>query len=108
MNRAAETRAAIRAGETLSLRQLFTSQSLLFSGSKSVKGYGGGSGRYGQASSVIQFLKEGPFKDKFPDFFKRMGRVPRGNIEEIEKVIQQVYGLSLEGLEERWKGFFLN
>jgi hypothetical protein len=107
MNRSAEIRSAIRAGGVLPLQKLFTSESLLFTGGDDVKGFGGSRGRYGQAASVIQFLKEGTLADRFGGFLVKMGRLPHADLPEIEKVFQSVYKLSVAQIEEKWKEHFL-
>jgi hypothetical protein len=105
-NRYSITRNAIRVGEALPLRELFGLKSMLYSGKKNLKGYGGSRGRYGQAGSVMLFLREGPLKKKFKDFFFKMGKVHRGDVDEMEKVIQEVYGLTLEELDKKWRTYF--
>lgn len=105
-NRFANTRNAIRVGEALSLRDLMTRRSMLYSKGDNLKGYGGASGRYGQAASLILFLKDGPLKKGFEDFFFKMGNVKAGDAEKIEKVIQEVYGMTIEELDAEWKKYY--
>jgi len=106
VNRAAETRASIRADGATPFRKLFASESLLFEGGTDKRGFATSGGRYGQAASVIQFLKEGPLKDRFDKFFGQIGRAQRNDVPEIEKIVKSVYGLTIEELETRWKDFY--
>jgi len=58
---------------------------------------------YEQAALLIEFLRESKWaKDKFPAFLQRVGRVPSQNRAEIEAAFEDIYGVGLSGLEERW------
>jgi len=58
---------------------------------------------YEQAALLIEFLRESKWaKDKFPAFLQRVGRVPSQNRAEIEAAFEDIYGVGLAGLEERW------
>ncbi|MCB9897921.1 MAG: hypothetical protein H6825_07955 [Planctomycetes bacterium] len=105
-NRASETRMAIRTGQAAPLRELLGSASMLFEAGEDKRGGGGASGRYGQAASIILFLKEGPKKKSFDEFLQQMGRVPRGDVDAIEAVFRSIYGWSIEDLEAEWKDWF--
>lgn len=105
-NREAETRMAIRTDQWIPLRDFMGQQSILFAAGTDTKGGGGASGSYGQAASIILFLKEGPYADVFPRFLETMGRVPRSDLKAIEAVLQDLYGLSIQELEAQWKDYF--
>jgi hypothetical protein len=58
---------------------------------------------YLQAALLIEFLREGKWaKDKFPEFLQRVGRIPGKNQAEIEDALEEIYGVGVAGLEERW------
>ena len=60
-------------------------------------------GNYEQAALLIEFLRESKWaKDKFPAFLQRVGRIPARNRPEIEAALEELYGVDLAGLEERW------
>ena len=61
------------------------------------------SDHYAQAALLIEFLRESKWaKDKFPAFLQRVGRIPGQNRGEIEAALEDVFGVDLAGLEERW------
>lgn len=58
---------------------------------------------YHQAALLIEFLRESKWaKDRFPAFLQRVGRIPGQNQAEIEAALEDVYGVDLAGLEERF------
>jgi hypothetical protein len=105
-NREAETNMLITTKQSVPLRDLFAAQSMLFSAGENVKGGGGAGGMYGEAASVILLIMEGPHKKRFHDFLFAMGKVPRSNLKEIERVLQEVCGTSIDGLDEEWREYF--
>lgn len=102
-NREAETNMLLTTKQAVPLRDLLAAESMLFSAGKDVKGGGGASGMYGQAASVIQLVRESrAFKKKFHDFLFAMGEVPRSDLDEIERVLQETLDVSIDGLEAAW------
>lgn len=103
-NREAETNMLITTKQDVPLRELLGAESMLFSAGADLKGGGGARGMYGQAASVIQLLREErPFARRFHEFLFAMGEVPRGDLEAIERVLQEVYDVSVEELEAAWR-----
>ena len=105
-NREAEARMQIRTKQSATWRQLLEARSMLFSAGENTKGAGGASGNYGQAASIILFLKEGPYRKSFDEFLHAMGKVPRSDMGEIERVFQEVYGKGIDELEAEWVEYF--
>jgi hypothetical protein len=105
-NREAETRMLITTKQSVSLRELFAAQSMLFSAGENIKGGGGAGGMYGQAASVILFLREGKRKKQFHEFLFAMGEIPRSDLGETERVLQEVYGISIDELDAEWHEYF--
>ncbi len=105
-NRRAEARMQIRTEQSATWRQLLAAKSMLFSAGENTKGAGGAGGNYGQAASIILFLKEGPYRKSFDEFLHAMGKVPRSDMGEIERVFQEVYGKGIDELEAEWVEYF--
>lgn len=105
-NRFSETRMTMRSDQTLSLRELVESKSMMFSAGENIKGGGGARGMYGQAASVIQFLKEGPRKKQFSAFLDEVGHLPAGNTPMLEEALQRIYGVGIDELGEEWEEYF--
>jgi hypothetical protein len=101
-NREAETRMLITTKQALPLRELFAARSMLYSAGENVKGGGGAGGMYGQAASVILYLKEGPHAKRFHDVLFALGRITRSDLEETERVLQEACGVSIDALDREW------
>ncbi len=65
-----------------------------------------GENSYLQAASVTEFLREKFQKEKFPDFIVRVGKIERGNLDQIQEAIQEIYGMDLAGLEKEWVSYW--
>lgn len=77
--------------------------SLLLSSDADAPGGNQAGASYQQAALLIEFLRESKWaKDKFPSFLQRVGRIPGQNQGEIEAAFEDLYGVGLAGLEERW------
>jgi len=62
---------------------------------------------YLQAACMIEFLRESDWsKDRFQDVVREVGRVPRGDLAEIEAALGRVLGTDLAGLEERFLDYW--
>lgn len=105
-NREAETRMLITTKQSVPLRDLFAAQSMLFSAAENIKGGGGAGGMYGEAASVILLMREGPHKKRFHEFLFEMGKIPRSDLKEIERVLQEVCGISIDELDAEWHEYF--
>jgi hypothetical protein len=105
-NREAETRMLITTRQSVPLRELFAAQSMLFSAGEDTKGGGGAGGMYGEAASVILFLREGKRKKQFHEFLFAMGTIARSDLDETERVLQDVYGISIDELDAEWRKYF--
>ena len=59
-----------------------------------------------QAASIIGFLRDGRLKRAaFPEFVRRVGLAPENNVEALDHILGELYGLDVDGLEERWKAY---
>jgi hypothetical protein len=98
-------RAIARRGEGVSLSELFTMRSLVFSSEEDRKSGGSAAGdAYLQAASVVAFVKNDKrTKAKFQDFVKAMGSVRRSDLPAIERAIQDLFGWTLDEFEAAWK-----
>jgi hypothetical protein len=96
----------VKKGREVPLVDFVKVKSLLFSpkdAAKEKKGEEDSASQYALAACLIEFLRESKFgKDKFQDFIHAMGLVPRSNLPGIQRVVQQVYGMDLAGLEKEW------
>ncbi len=85
------------------LADLVEMKSLLYSASKDDPKGDASSGNYHEAALLIEFLRESKgLKDRFPDFLRTVGRVPRSETSVIERAVRAVYGTDLKGLENQW------
>lgn len=57
---------------------------------------------YLQAASLTEFLCDKWNEDKFPEFIRTVGALPRGDDEQVDAALQSIYGVDLDGLEEAW------
>jgi hypothetical protein len=101
-NREAETRMLITTKQALPLPELFAARSMLYSAGENVKGGGGAGGMYGQAASVILYLKEGPHRKRFHDLLFALGRSTRSDLEATGRVLQETCGISIDELDREW------
>ena len=95
----------VRDGEA-SLRELVSLGSLLHSSQDSVRGGSAAGDNYKLASLLIEFLRESDFGEgKFEDFLYTLGKVRRGDLEEIEAGFLKVYGATLLEVEQAWRAY---
>ena len=90
------------------LPELVTLKSLIFSNVKDEKNSDptASTNQYLEAALLVEFLRESKFgKAKFPDYIRVVGATPRNDVRAIEAAIQQVYGVSLEGLEKEFVAY---
>ncbi len=98
----AYARHAARKESYLPFAEFFKVPSLIAAG-RTKTGESGAQNQYMQAASLIAFLAESKFgKKKFQDFVHAVGAVPRGDVKAIEAALRQVYGVGIDGLEQRW------
>ncbi len=92
------------------LRRFVEIESLLMSAKEdSVTGEDEGSMNYRQAAAIIEFAAESKWAGpKFLDFVHTVGAVERNNIDAIEAAIQKVYGVGIEGFEEKFVEYWSN
>ena len=58
---------------------------------------------YKQAALLVEFLREDKkLKDKFPDYLRIVGRVPRSDVAAIQRAVRGIYGLDLAELNSQW------
>jgi hypothetical protein len=55
---------------------------------------------------VILFMREGPHKKHFREFLFAMGAVPRSDLAAIDRVLDDVCGLSIAELDAEWHEYF--
>ena len=93
----------VKRGKHVPLAQFITIPSLLMSADKDAPGGDKGQENYEEAAVLIEFLRESKWaKERFPAFLTRIGHIARDDPAEIESAIQDVYGVDLAGLEQRW------
>ncbi len=97
-------RAAARRGEYLPFRQFFTLPSLLYSSdANNVRGGSAAGDAYTQAATVIAFVRENrATRDKFQQFVHAIGSVRRSDLGAIERELQRLFGVDIDGFEELW------
>jgi hypothetical protein len=93
--------AAKRAGY-MPFREFVQAQKLI-AGGQNADGKMTGPELYAQAASLIEFVRDGKWHaDKFPDFVERIGLAPANDLETIEGILQELYGVDVLGLEKAW------
>jgi len=97
-------RRIVKQGDGLSLKEMFSMKSLLFSSEANRKKGGSAAGEaYLQAGLLMEFLRQSEdTMDKFPAFVHELGSVRRNDLPAIEAGIQRTLGYTLEQLEERF------
>ena len=76
---------------------------MIAQGANDVKGGNQAGDLYKQAALFIEFMRESKLgKDKFQEFVRTMGAVPRNDLTAIENVFQQLYGLTIDELQEEF------
>ncbi|MSR62379.1 MAG: hypothetical protein EXS08_08040 [Planctomycetes bacterium] len=77
--------------------------SLLMSSDKDAAGGDQAGDLYKQAALLIEFLREGKeTQSRFPTFLLRIGRLQRDEPEVLQSALEEVYGVTLAELEQRW------
>jgi len=77
--------------------------SLLMSSDENAAGGDAAQGNYELAALLIEFLRESKWaKDRFPAFLLRIGRLQRDEPDVIRSALEELYGVSLSELEQRW------
>ncbi|MGK0217431.1 MAG: hypothetical protein ACI9HE_000908 [Planctomycetota bacterium] len=85
------------------LREFFVIPSMLYSAKNDVKGGSGAGDSYNQAASVVEFVRHSKFtKDKFYEYIHGVGAVSRGDLPAIEKVLQKLWKVDVEGFEAEY------
>lgn len=85
------------------LRKFFVIRSMLYSAENGVKGDSGAGSSYNQAASVVEFVRHSKFtKSKFHEYIHGIGAVPRGDLPAIEKVLQHLWKVDIEGFEAEY------
>lgn len=96
----------IAKGRGTPLRELMQLKSLLYSSEDDAKGGSKASDHYTEAALLIEFLRESKFgKERFMDFVHEVGAVPRSDLSAIEAVLQSVYGVTIDELNERFVAY---
>lgn len=89
----------VKRGKHIPLRELIALESLLYATEDA-------HASYRQAALLIEFLRESRFgRDGFPMFMRLVGRALDGDVERIEEVCMQVYGVSIDGLDEKFREY---
>jgi hypothetical protein len=93
----------VKKGRHKALVEFVALESLLHS-SKADDPQGDAAGdHYKQAALLVEFLREQKsLKDKFPDYLRIVGRVPRSDVAAIQRAVKAIYGVDLAGLETQW------
>lgn len=101
-------RGASRRGTYTPLREFFGLQSLLFSSERNRTSGGSAAGdAYIQAGSIIHFVRaDKRTRSKFMDFVRAMGSVRRSDVPAIEREIERLFGVDIDGFEAMWKEFY--
>lgn len=93
-------------------RELFEVPSLLHSAGDSSKGSIAGQ-RYRQAGTIIYFLAEGPWKERFGAFLEKVKNYRKGGQGRTkvarsmwDEIFMAVYQKDVDGVEAEWKSFF--
>jgi len=96
----------VKNGQHTPLKEFIELESLLYSSKEDVRGGGGAHDHYKQAALLIEFLRESEFgEDKFTTFIDVVGRLPRRDVPKIEAAFQEIYGCSIEELDEHWQKY---
>lgn len=96
----------VEEGEATPLRDFIQLQSLLYSSGTDSRTGDRAHDHYTQAGLLIEFLRESRFgKDRFQDFVHAVGRVPRGDVAEIDAALRSVYGVDVDGLEAEFRAY---
>jgi len=95
---------AIEKGRHVPLRDFMQIQSMLMSASTNdIKGGNEAASNYDQAAAVVEFVSESKWgAEKFDEYIHAVGSVPRGDVAAIEQAIKTVYGVDIDGFEERF------
>jgi hypothetical protein len=94
---------AVKKGEHMKLGEFVTIPSLLHSTDEGIKGGNEAGDLYKQAALLIEFLRESKFgKEKFQTYLHAVGKVRRNDLEAIERVTRDVYGVDLAELDKQW------
>lgn len=93
----------VKKGRHMPLLEFVALESLLHS-SKADDPQGDAAGDlYKQAALLVEFLREQKtLKDKFPDYLRIVGRVPRNDVAAIQRAVKGIYGVDLAALEAQW------
>jgi hypothetical protein len=95
----------VKKGEHTPLQDFFQLQSLLHSSGEDVRSGSKAGDNYKQAALFIEFLRESKFgQGKFESFLYTVGNLPR-NSDLLEAAFQDIYGVSIDGLEEEWQAY---
>ena len=92
----------VKKGRHKRLPEFVQMASLIYStAGDDVKGGSEAGDLYKQAALLIEFMRESKFGKKgFQQFVKEIGRVPRGDVEEINAVLMKIYEVDLVQLDE--------
>ncbi len=94
---------AVKKGEHMRLAEFVTVASLIYSTDEGIKGGDQAGDLYKQAALLIEFLRESKWgKDKFQQFLHTVGKVPRNDLDAIERGVRAVYGVDLAELDKQW------
>lgn len=93
----------VKNGRHTPLAEFVQLKSLIFSTQVDSKKGDTAGDQYKLAALLIEFLRESKWgKDKFQAFVHAVGRVPRNDLDAIQKAVQATYGVDLAGLELQW------
>jgi hypothetical protein len=91
----------------VALRTFVTIESMLYSADPNGKGGGSTSGgNYMQAACVVEFVRHGKYKDKFQEYIHAMGRVPRSDLDAIEKELRRLFGRDVDGFNDDFQEYW--
>jgi len=101
-------RGAARRGIYTPFREFFALSSLLYSSAEDrVSGGSAAGDNYVQAGSIIAFVKSDKrTRGKFQDFIHAIGSLRRSDIPAIERELDRLFGVDIEGFEKMWKDHY--
>lgn len=97
----------IKKGRHMPLPEFVTVPSLALSSNPDrVTGGSEAGDLYKQAALFVEFLRESKWgKDKFEEYLYTVGRVPRGDLEKVRAAFLEVYGATLEEIDQEFQEY---
>jgi hypothetical protein len=97
----------VKKGKHMPLAEFLGLKSLLWSSDTDRKEGGSeAADLYKQAALLIEFLRESKWgKGKFERFVQVVGRAPRGDVAKLRALFQELYGVSVEQLDQEFQAY---